>query len=98
MRTTAVATRFIAASPLTPRAFAEVVVVAVAEPAVAALALLIFGQAFEQVDATEIRPQRRRYVNFRVRQLPQEEVAEAHLAAGADHKIGVGKMARVEML
>ena len=65
---------------------------------VAALALLVLGDALEQMMTTEIRPERGRDVNLGVCQLPQQEVAEPHFAAGADDEIGIGKMAGVEVL
>ena len=51
-----------------------------------------------QLRLAEIRPERRRDDKLRVRNLPEEEIAHAHLAARADEQIGIGKTSRVEML
>src|SRR5579864_2230531 len=73
------------------------VCVAVIQPAVAALTLLIFGDAFEQMHTAKIRPQRGSHVNFSICELPKQEVTQAHLAGSSHHQIRVGKMAGVEM-
>ena len=67
------------------------------QSAITALALLKFRHGLEQVHAAEIGPQRRRDVNFRVCELPQQEITESHFAAGTNHEIGVGEIRRVEM-
>jgi hypothetical protein len=55
------------------------------QAAIPPFAFLVFGNPFEQMHAAKLRPQRGRYVNFRVCQLPQEKIAEPHLAAGANN-------------
>ncbi|MBG9885012.1 hypothetical protein ABE10_00110, partial [Bacillus toyonensis] len=52
----------------------------------------------QEVDLTQIRTQRLDEVELAVRALPQQEVAQALLAARADHEVGVGLSSRVEML
>jgi hypothetical protein len=51
---------------------------------VAPLALLIVNQSREEVSLAEVRPQRLSYVYLGVRDLPEQEVADAHLAACPD--------------
>jgi hypothetical protein len=48
--------------------------------------------------AAKIGPQCRRDIDFRVGELPQEKIAEAHFAAGADKQIGVGIIAGIEVM
>src|SRR5258706_13774031 len=69
-----------------------------AQSAIAAFAFLKFFYSLQQMNAAKIRPQSLRDVNFRVSQLPQEKIAEPHLAAGAHDQIRVRQSARVEML
>src|SRR5579859_337438 len=68
-----------------------------AYPAVAALAFLVFEERLEQTCAVEIGPQRFRHENLRVGDLPQQKIAYAHLAAGADEQIGVRQSTRVHV-
>src|SRR5205085_7254392 len=51
------------------------------DTAVAAVSLLIRHDGFEQMTLAEIRPQRVRHPDLGVGDLPQQEVADAHLAA-----------------
>src|ERR1017187_5461260 len=55
------------------------------QPAITAVAFLIFLDAFEQLHAAEIRPQRRRHIDLRIGQLPEQEVTQPHLSAGANY-------------
>src|ERR1019366_5047775 len=55
------------------------------QSAVAAVALLIFFNPLEQLNAAEIGPQRRRHIDLRVGKLPQQKVTQPHLAAGANY-------------
>src|SRR5207249_5000116 len=64
----------------------------------AALALLEEGERLEVVALAEVGPQGVGHVHLGVRELPEEEVAEAHLAAGADQEIGIRDAARAEVL
>src|SRR5437868_5602653 len=68
------------------------------DAAVASIALLVGEDRFEQVAAAEIRPQRLGDPDFRVGDLPEEKVADAHLAAGPDQQIGIGLAGGVEEL
>src|SRR5579862_7187681 len=72
--------------------------IAVADAAVAAIALLEFDEGLEEPGAIEIRPQGIGDENLRVGNLPEQEVADAHFAAGADEQIGVGEAGSVEVL
>ena len=65
------------------------------QAAVTAFALLIFGDAFEQVHAIEVGPEGGYDVDLSVGELPQEKVAEAHFATSADYEIGIGQVAGV---
>ena len=68
------------------------------DAAVAALALLVVEDRLEQVPAAEVGPQRVGDPDLGVGDLPEQEVADAHLAAGADQQIGIGLAGRVEKL
>ena len=65
--------------------------------AVATFTFLVIEEGFEEARAVEIGPQRLSDENFSVRDLPQQEIADAHFAAGADEKIGIGKVGGVEV-
>src|SRR5260370_15708195 len=71
--------------------------VGLVQPAVAALTLLKFLDGLEQMGAAEIRPEGLGNVDFGVRRLPEQEVAQAHLAAGADHQIKFAEVARLKV-
>src|SRR5258706_16221691 len=68
------------------------------DAAVAAVALLVGDDRLEQIAAAEIGPERFGDPDLRVRDLPQQEVADAHLAARADQQIRIGLPCRVEEL
>ena len=68
------------------------------DAAVAAVPLLVVDHRFEQVAAPEIRPQHVGDVDLRVRDLPEQEVADAHLAARADEQVGIGLAGGVEQV
>src|SRR6266851_6799237 len=70
---------------------------AFADAPVTALALLEFQQGLQQPRAVEIRPKGFRDENFRIRNLPEQKIAHAHLAAGTDQQIGVRQAFRVQM-
>src|SRR6267378_5825805 len=72
--------------------------VVLAESAIPTLPLLEFFNSLEQVHTAKIRPQGLCDVDFRVGQLPQEKIAEAHFAAGSHDQIRIRQPARVEML
>src|SRR5438445_14168 len=63
----------------------------------AALALLEEGERLEVVALAEVGPQGVGHVHLGVRELPEEEVAEAHLAAGADQEVGIRDVAGAEV-
>src|SRR6266550_1142426 len=64
--------------------------------AVAALARLEVDDGLEQVAAAEIGPEHFGDVNLGVRDLPQQEIRDAQLAAGADQKVGFSVFGSVE--
>src|SRR6266849_1343466 len=100
IRTTAVAMRFSKVGELFVRLrmyFSVRVPVPVVQSTVAPLALLVLCNAFEQLQAAEIRPQRWRDINLGISQLPQQKIAQPHLAAGAYHQIRVRQGPRVKM-
>src|SRR4051794_36937005 len=68
------------------------------DPAVAALARLKVDDRLEQIAPAKIGPENFRDVNLRVRNLPEQEVGYAQLAAGADEQIGIIDVGRVEMI
>src|SRR5208337_3780599 len=53
-------------------------------PAVPSFSVLKIQQRLQQPRAVEIRPQRLRHKNFRVGDLPQQEIAHPHLPARSD--------------
>src|SRR5207247_255199 len=65
-------------------------------PAKAPRPLLELGHGLVEVARAEVRPEHGRDQKLRVRDLPQEEVRDPHLAAGADQEIGVGDVRGVE--
>src|SRR5215475_2709968 len=71
--------------------------VVLVQTAVAAFTLLVLSNALEQMHSAEVRPQCRSYVNLGVRQLPQEKVTQAHLAAGAHDQVRIGQVLGVKM-
>ena len=44
----------------------------------------------------EVRPAARRHPNLRIRDLPQEKIAHAHLAGRANEQVGIGHTGRVQ--
>src|SRR5262249_8816211 len=64
----------------------------------AALPLLEERQGVEVLPLAEVRPQRLSDVHLGVRQLPQKEVADTHLAAGANQQVGIGDALGPEVL
>src|SRR5262245_30477563 len=68
------------------------------DAAVPPIAFLVRQDRFEEVAAAEIGPERFRDPDFGVRDLPEQEVAHAHLAARADEQVGIGLVRRIEEL
>src|SRR6185503_8499593 len=64
----------------------------------ASLALLEIGERLEVLTLAEIRPQRVGDVDLGVGELPEEEVADAHLAAGPDEQVRIGDALGGEMV
>src|SRR5579871_4171261 len=64
----------------------------------AALPLLEERQRLEELALAEVRPERVGDVQLGVSELPEEEVADPHLSAGADEKVGIGDAGRAEVL
>ncbi len=58
---------------------------------VAAFAVLVLGDDVEQMGLVEVGPEHGGEEEFGVGDLPEQEVADALLAAGADEDVGVGK-------
>src|SRR5712664_969997 len=70
---------------------------AFANATVTALAFLEFQQGLQQPRAVEIRPEGFCDENLRIRNLPEQKIAHAHLAAGTDQQIGVRQAFRVQV-
>src|ERR1700751_2653629 len=87
----------IALAPRSLRGEMMMGMIVVVQPAVTALALLVLRNALEQVMAAEIRPQRGCDIDLCVGQLPEQEVAEPHLPAGAHDQVRVRQVPGVEM-
>src|SRR6266480_1342074 len=69
---------------------------ATSHPTEAPVAALVIGDGAIEVDGAEVRPERRRHPELGVGDLPQQEVGNAHLAAGPDEQIGIGHAVGVE--
>jgi len=67
-----------------------------AEAAEAALAVLVVGNGFEEVEAAEVGPEAVGDEDLGVGDLPEEEVGDALLARGTDDEVGVGHVRGVE--
>src|SRR5262245_8383359 len=63
----------------------------------AAFALLVVLERAEQLRLAEVRPQGLGHVQLGVGDLPQEEVGDAHFAAGADEQVGIRKAGGAEV-
>src|SRR6266446_3853755 len=57
---------------------------AFADAAIPALALLKLEQGLQQLRPIEIRPQRFSHENLRIRNLPEQEITDAHFSARPD--------------
>src|SRR2546425_6393247 len=66
------------------------------DAAVAAVALLVGDDGFEQMAPAEVGPERLGDPDLGIRDLPEQKVAHAHLAARADQQIGIGLPGGVE--
>src|SRR5262245_5201001 len=66
------------------------------DPAVAAVTLLIREDRFQKVLLAEVRPQRVGDPDLGIRDLTQQEVADAHLAARPDQEIRIRLTGGVE--
>src|SRR5881227_1483949 len=69
--------------------------IATSDSTEAPVAALVVGDGAVEVGGLEVGPERRRHPELGVGDLPQEEVGDTHLAAGADEQIGVGDAVRV---
>src|SRR5678816_4257307 len=67
------------------------------DPSVPPIALLVGDYGLEQMGHAEVGPQRVGDPDLRVGDLPQQEVADAHLAARADQQVRIGLAAGVEV-
>jgi hypothetical protein len=68
------------------------------QAAVAAFALLKIEQGLQKLGAREIRPEGFGHINFGVGNLPEQKIADAHFAAGADEQVRIGQSGRVQVL
>src|SRR5438309_3671364 len=59
---------------------------------------LVRGDGLVEVSIGEIGPERLGAVELGVRRLPEQEIAESHLAGGADHQVRIGQAAGVEVI
>src|SRR5581483_1136659 len=66
------------------------------QPAVPPLAPLIIRDRMQQICALEVGPQFGSDVDFGISNLPKQEIANAQLAAGADHQIRI-RQASIKM-
>src|SRR6267154_1174144 len=63
----------------------------------AALALAIPGDRRVELLGVEVRPQRRGEIQFGIRKLPKQEIADALLATGANEQVGFGRVVEREV-
>src|SRR6266404_3760136 len=59
---------------------------------------VVLLQCREKLRFSKIRPKRWRDYQLRIRNLPKQEVADAHFAAGPDQQIGVRQVMGIEVL
>ena len=64
----------------------------------AAIARRVVADRAQEVDLAQVGSERLDEVELAVRALPQQEVAQPLLARGADHEVGIGLAAGVEVL
>src|SRR5690348_4466525 len=67
------------------------------KPAEAALPFLKGFDGLQQLHATEIRPESVGHIDLGISGLPEQKIAQAHLAARPNEKIEFGQTACVEM-
>src|ERR1043165_2894292 len=72
--------------------------VGIADPAVAPFARLEVDDRLEEMPPAKIGPQHLGHVDLGVGDLPEEEVRDAQLAAGADEQVGVAGAGGVEVI
>src|SRR5919109_567547 len=75
---------------------ATLVGIATSDSAEAPVAALVIGDGAIEVGGTEVGPERRRHPELGIGDLPQEEVGNTHLAAGANQQIGIRHAVRVQ--
>src|SRR4029453_15329480 len=92
--TTVLATRFSRAGP--GYSGGGLAAGATSHPTESAIALLKVGDRAVEVGGAEVGPQDRCDPQLGVSDLPQQEVGDAHLAAGANQQIGVGHAVGVQ--
>src|SRR5690348_8830000 len=69
---------------------ATVAGIATSHPTEASVAALIIGNGAIEIGGTEVRPERRRHPELGVRDLPQQQIGNPHLAARSYQQIGIG--------
>src|SRR5271155_2213056 len=70
---------------------------ALADATIPPLALLKLHQRLKQLRAVEIRPQRLSNQYFGVSNLPQQEIADAHLPAGPNQQVGIRQASGIQV-
>src|SRR5919199_4875358 len=75
---------------------ATLVGIATSDSAEAPVAALVVGDGAIEVGRPEVGPERRRHPELGVGDLPQQEVRDPHLAAGADQQVGIRHAVRVQ--
>src|SRR5215469_9378619 len=68
-----------------------------AQPAITPLALLIIEDGREDVELREVGPKDLGHPDFCVRDLPQQKIAYAHFAAGADEQVRIWHVMGVQV-
>jgi hypothetical protein len=68
------------------------------DPTITAIAALERTQRLVKLMAIEIGPEDLRKVNFGIGHLPQQKIAQAHLATGANQQVGIASPKFIDML
>src|SRR5208337_1126135 len=84
--------------PRSGRASQGVSVVVADQSPEAALALLERFYGLQQLGAAKVGPEGLGDVDLGVGDLPQQEIAQPHLAAGANDQVELGQAVRIEMV
>src|SRR5690606_8625399 len=75
----------------------DAIVTSGADASEATIAALEIEDGVVELVAVEVRPEHRGHIQLGVRHLPEQEVADPHLATGANQQVGIGPLCCVEV-